>query len=285
MAADDQGPARARPGGGDARRHAAGSTRRGRHVHRSSRGREVDLRGGRAHPARARVPRPGGPRLLLLDRERRPPRRGPGALQGHARRRIRRPDGGATLLGRGRRQRPLGLAPARREHPSSLRVHLNEWVRFTKPGTYRLVVESTRLERYSREPAPAVVSRPITLHVETATPEWAAAEVARADRGPRGAGPGQFPRGGRDPAAPRHEGRCARPGRATSERVARTDASTASPASSRRRTARRSWRPWRRASTPAIRRRPASFETWRSCAPFSTARRAPMPSGSSNRRP
>jgi hypothetical protein len=32
--------------------------------------------------------------------------------------------------------------------PFVVRVHLNEWVRFTKPGEYRLVVESTRLGRY-----------------------------------------------------------------------------------------------------------------------------------------
>lgn len=74
--------------------------------------------------------------------------------------------------------------------PFVLRVQLNEWVRFRKPGTYRLVVESRRLERYSREPAPAVVSRPVTLHVETATPEWAAAEVARAVAALEGRGPG-----------------------------------------------------------------------------------------------
>lgn len=74
--------------------------------------------------------------------------------------------------------------------PFVLRVHLNEWVRFRKPGTYRLVVESRRLERYSREPAPAVVSSPVTLHVETPTPEWASAEVARAVAALEGRGPG-----------------------------------------------------------------------------------------------
>ena len=74
--------------------------------------------------------------------------------------------------------------------PFALRVHLNEWVRFTKPGTYRLVVESRRLERYSREPAPLVVASPVTLHIETAQPGWVAVEVARAVAALEGRGPG-----------------------------------------------------------------------------------------------
>lgn len=64
--------------------------------------------------------------------------------------------------------------------PFVLRAHLNEWVRFTRPGTYQLVVTSSRLERYSRQAAPTLVSNPVALRVEAATPEWAAAEVARA---------------------------------------------------------------------------------------------------------
>ena len=74
--------------------------------------------------------------------------------------------------------------------PFVLRVHLNEWVRFTRPGDYRLVVESARLRRYSRQPAPPVVSAPVALHVRRATPGWAAAEVARAVAALEGRGPG-----------------------------------------------------------------------------------------------
>ena len=69
-------------------------------------------------------------------------------------------------------------------------VLLNEWVRFTKPGEYRLVVESSRLARYSREPAPTLSSSPVALHIETPTPEWASAEVARAVAALEGRGPG-----------------------------------------------------------------------------------------------
>ncbi len=64
--------------------------------------------------------------------------------------------------------------------PFVLRVHLNEWVRFTRPGDYRLVVSSSRLERYSRRPAPPVVSKPVALRIEPVAPDWAAAEAARA---------------------------------------------------------------------------------------------------------
>jgi len=64
--------------------------------------------------------------------------------------------------------------------PFLLRVHLNEWVRFTGPGDYRLVVSSRRLERYSGRPATALLSNPIALHIDPATPGWAAAEAARA---------------------------------------------------------------------------------------------------------
>jgi hypothetical protein len=73
--------------------------------------------------------------------------------------------------------------------PLILPVHLNQWVRFTKPGSYRLVVQSTRLERYSREPAPTLTSGPVTLDIETAKPEWAAAEMARAVAALDGRGP------------------------------------------------------------------------------------------------
>ena len=52
------------------------------------------------------------------------------------------------------------------------------------------MVESTRLGRYSREPAPTLSSSPVALHIETPTPEWAAAEVARAVAALEGRGPG-----------------------------------------------------------------------------------------------
>jgi hypothetical protein len=64
--------------------------------------------------------------------------------------------------------------------PFVVGARLNDRVRFTKPGDYRLVVESSRLERYSRKPAPALVSNPLALRIRAASPEWAAAELARA---------------------------------------------------------------------------------------------------------
>jgi hypothetical protein len=73
--------------------------------------------------------------------------------------------------------------------PLVVRSHLNEWVRFKRPGDYRLVVTSTRLERYSRRPAPPVVSEPVVLRIEAATPQWADAEAARAVSSLEGAGP------------------------------------------------------------------------------------------------
>ena len=92
---------------------------------------------------------------------------------------VRRSADGVLRLGRDRRQHPVELAPLDGT-PFVLRVSLNDWVRFTRPGDYRLVVTSRRLQRYSREPAPAVVSEPVVLRIEPATPEWAAAEAARA---------------------------------------------------------------------------------------------------------
>jgi hypothetical protein len=65
-------------------------------------------------------------------------------------------------------------------HPFLLSVDLNDWVRFTRPGDYRLVVTSHRLERHSGRPAPELVSRPVALHIEPARPEWATAEASRA---------------------------------------------------------------------------------------------------------
>ena len=64
--------------------------------------------------------------------------------------------------------------------PFVVRGCLNEWVRFTRPGRYQLVVESRRLRRYSGGAAPVVVSSPVALRIEPAPPEWAAEQTARA---------------------------------------------------------------------------------------------------------
>jgi hypothetical protein len=58
------------------------------------------------------------------------------------------------------------------------RVHLNDRVRFTKPGEYRVVVTSRRLTR-SRKTEP-LTSNPVAIRIVTAPPDWAAAELARA---------------------------------------------------------------------------------------------------------
>jgi hypothetical protein len=65
--------------------------------------------------------------------------------------------------------------------PFTMRVHLNDWVRFTEPGTYELVVTSTRLLRYSGQPATELRSNPVTLRIEAAPPGWAEKELARAE--------------------------------------------------------------------------------------------------------
>jgi hypothetical protein len=64
--------------------------------------------------------------------------------------------------------------------PFVVRAYLNDWVRFTRPGTYELIVTSPRLERHSRRPAPELRSNPVRLRIEPATPAWAAAELDRA---------------------------------------------------------------------------------------------------------
>jgi hypothetical protein len=71
--------------------------------------------------------------------------------------------------------------------PFMLHVSLNDWVRFTRPGTYSVVVTSTRLERYSSQPAPALTSAPVDLTIVPIDGAWASAELIRAseliDRG------------------------------------------------------------------------------------------------------
>jgi hypothetical protein len=71
--------------------------------------------------------------------------------------------------------------------PLVIRVSMNDAVRFTRPGTYNVVVSSTRLGRYSRQPAPVLTSAPVVLTIAPMDDAWAAAEVDRAgaliDRG------------------------------------------------------------------------------------------------------
>ena len=64
--------------------------------------------------------------------------------------------------------------------PLVLRADLNEWARFTRPGEYQLSLESRRLQRYSRAPAPLVVSNSVAIRVVEAPRGWAAAEQSRA---------------------------------------------------------------------------------------------------------
>jgi hypothetical protein len=64
--------------------------------------------------------------------------------------------------------------------PLVIRVSMNDAVRFTRPGTYTVVVSSTRLRRYSRQPAPVLTSAPVDLTIAPMDDAWAAAEVGRA---------------------------------------------------------------------------------------------------------
>src|SRR6185295_9156673 len=61
-----------------------------------------------------------------------------------------------------------------------LRVALNEWVRFTRPGHYQLTVISHRLHRNSGRAAPELTSNVVSVDIVAAPPGWAAAEIARA---------------------------------------------------------------------------------------------------------
>jgi hypothetical protein len=64
--------------------------------------------------------------------------------------------------------------------PLVIRVSLNDAVRFTRPGTYRVVVTSTRLGRYSSQAAPVLTSAPVDLTIVPMDDAWAAAEVKTA---------------------------------------------------------------------------------------------------------
>ena len=64
--------------------------------------------------------------------------------------------------------------------PLVIRESLNAAVRFTRPGTYRVVVSSTRLQRYSSQSAPVLTSAPVDLTIVPLDQPWTAAEVKTA---------------------------------------------------------------------------------------------------------
>jgi hypothetical protein len=64
--------------------------------------------------------------------------------------------------------------------PLVIRVSLNDAVRFTRPGTYTVVVTSTRLQRYSSQPTPVLASAPVDLTIVPMDEAWAAADVKTA---------------------------------------------------------------------------------------------------------
>ena len=66
--------------------------------------------------------------------------------------------------------------------PTVVRRELNEWVRFTRPGEYRIGVSSTRVYRIQRlqRPTPAIQGNAITITVVEATPEWQQETLERA---------------------------------------------------------------------------------------------------------
>jgi hypothetical protein len=76
---------------------------------------------------------------------------------------------------------------ALREQPSLVGSELNEWVRFNRPGRYRLYVVSHRVQRLRQSGDPAgegppipVASNIVELTVAAADPEWSAAALAGA---------------------------------------------------------------------------------------------------------
>lgn len=64
--------------------------------------------------------------------------------------------------------------------PLVIRVSLNDAVRFTRPGSYRVVVTSTRLQRYSSHPTPVLTSAPVDLTIVPMDEAWAAGDVKTA---------------------------------------------------------------------------------------------------------
>jgi hypothetical protein len=61
-----------------------------------------------------------------------------------------------------------------------IRASLNDVTRFTRPGSYSVVLSSTRLGRYSRAPSPALTSEPVHLTIMPIDDAWANDEVIRA---------------------------------------------------------------------------------------------------------
>jgi len=76
--------------------------------------------------------------------------------------------------GGGRSEQPLN------DMPFVLHVRLNDWVRFTKPGQYRLVVNSARLHRRSSQSAPELTSNAIDFTITARDDAWEAAQLKRA---------------------------------------------------------------------------------------------------------
>ena len=69
------------------------------------------------------------------------------------------------------------------EKPFTFERILNEWVRFLKPGTYRLYVVSRRVGRVTQSPRPAgleLASNVIALQVVAAPPGWLKQQIAGA---------------------------------------------------------------------------------------------------------
>ncbi len=63
--------------------------------------------------------------------------------------------------------------------PLIMHASINDAVRFTRPGTYSLAIKSTRMGRYSSQPAPTL-SAVVELTVVPADDTWAATDLARA---------------------------------------------------------------------------------------------------------
>jgi hypothetical protein len=64
--------------------------------------------------------------------------------------------------------------------PLVVRVPLNDAVRFTRPGTYHVVVSSTRLKRQSSQAAPILTAAPVDLTIVPLDEPSGTAEVKRA---------------------------------------------------------------------------------------------------------
>jgi hypothetical protein len=64
--------------------------------------------------------------------------------------------------------------------PLVIRVSLNDAVRFTRPGAYRVVLTSRRLQRYSSQPAPVLTAAPVDLTIVPMDEAWAATELKTA---------------------------------------------------------------------------------------------------------